>query len=96
MAIVGALLKECIRKLPRTLLTSDSLQLMPQHMERVHTDPACPAPQDIRVEASEEGEGQRGLRPTAACEQSKGNSCRFLHRQQIRDGSDVPLRPTCT
>ena len=62
---------------------------------RVHTDPNCPAVQDIRVEAAEEG-GQRGLRPTAAYEQSKGKNCRFLHSQQIRDSSDVCLRLTWT
>ena len=43
----------------------------------------------------QEGEGQRGVRPTAACEQSKGSNCRFLHRQQMRDGLEPTRAPPC-
>ena len=34
-------------------------------------------------------EGQRGLAPEAASEQSKENNCRFLHRKYIRDSSNL-------
>ena len=81
------------QKQPRTLYNNQfTTAHAPIYGESSHGPhlPCSTAPQW----GGEEGEGQRELGPKAAYEQIKENNCRFLHRQQIRDSSDICLRPT--